>query len=208
MPDAFYDRDDPTYRYFLNVATYLPKSKGIIINTFHSLEPRIIEALMDGACVPNQLTPPIYCIEPLIVDAKDRAVGLRDASSECLAWLDLQPEKSVVLLCFGSRGTFSEVQLKEMAMGLERSSQIFLRVVKSPPDSNMTEPNLEVLLPEGFLERTKYSSLLVKSWEPQSSILRHGSIGGFVTHCGWNSVVEAVSCGVPMIAWPLYASSA
>ncbi|GMN26982.1 hypothetical protein TIFTF001_001495 [Ficus carica] len=148
MPDAFYDLDDPTYRYFLNVATYLPKSKGIIINTFDSLEPRVIEALMDGACVPNQ---------------------------------DLQPEKSVVLLCFGSRGTFSEVQLKEMAMGLERSSQKFLWVVESPPDSNMTEPNLE------------------------SAILRHGSIGGFVTHCGWNSVVGAVSCGVPMVAWPLYA---
>lgn len=60
-----------------------------------------------------------------------------------------------MLLCFGSRGTFSEVQLKEMAMGLERSSQKFLWVVESPPDSNMTEPNLEVLLPEGFFERTK-----------------------------------------------------
>ncbi|EXB64092.1 Anthocyanidin 5,3-O-glucosyltransferase [Morus notabilis] len=184
MPDALYDRDDPAYHYFLNVATCLPKSKGIIMNTIETLEPRVIKAIRDGACVPNEVTPPIYCIGPLIVDAKDRAVGLSDASLECLAWLELQPEKSVVLLCFGSRGKFSEVQLKEMAKGLEMSGQRFLWVVKSPLNSNRTEPDLEALLPKGFLERTKDRGLVMKSWAPQSAILRRESIGGFVTHCG------------------------
>ena len=91
-----------------------------------------------------------------------------------------------------------------MAIGLEKSNHRFLWVVKSPLNSN-TEPDLEVLLPEGFLERTKDRGVVVKSWAPQSAILSHESIGGFVTHCGWNSVLEAVTCGVPMAAWPLYA---
>jgi UDP:flavonoid glycosyltransferase YjiC (YdhE family) len=64
---------------------------------------------------------------------------------------------------------------------------------------------LDLLLPEGFLERTKDRGFLVNSWAPQVEILNHGSVGGFVTHCGWNSVLEALCAGVPMVAWPLYA---
>ncbi|PON83985.1 UDP-glucuronosyl/UDP-glucosyltransferase [Trema orientale] len=204
MPDALRDRDDPAYRYFLDVASRLPRLKGVIVNTFDSLEPHVIKAIIDGACVVSETTPPIYRVGPFIVDAKDRAVGFREVSFDCLAWLDSQPQRSVVFLCFGRRGSFSELQLKEMAIGLEKSNHRFLWVVKSPLNSN-TEPDLEVLLPEGFLERTKDRGVVVKSWAPQSAILSHESIGGFVTHCGWNSVLEAVTCGVPMAAWPLYA---
>jgi UDP:flavonoid glycosyltransferase YjiC (YdhE family) len=64
---------------------------------------------------------------------------------------------------------------------------------------------LDELLPEGFLERTKEKGMVVRNWAPQGAILRHNSVGGFVTHCGWNSVLEAVCEGVPMIAWPMYA---
>jgi UDP:flavonoid glycosyltransferase YjiC (YdhE family) len=55
------------------------------------------------------------------------------------------------------------------------------------------------------LERTKERGLVVKSWAPQVAVLNHESVGGFVTHCGWNSVLEALRAGVPMVAWPLYA---
>lgn len=103
-----------------------------------------------------------------------------------------------MFLCFGSKGTFSKEQFKEMAVGLERSNQRFLWVVRS-------QLELEVLLLEGFLERTKDRGLVVKSWAPQVAILSHESVGGFVTHCGWNSITEVVSYGVPMVAWPLYA---
>jgi hypothetical protein len=104
------------------------------------------------------------------------------------------------------------VQVKEIAHGLERSGQRFLWVVKKPPRDEKTkqaekytaEFDLEGVLPEGFLERTKDRGMVVKTWAPQVGVLRKEAVGGFVTHCGWNSVLEAVVAGVPMVAWPLY----
>jgi hypothetical protein len=120
----------------------------------------------------------------------------------------------VVYLCFGSRGTFSIPQLKEIAEGLERSGHRFLWVVKRPIQENhgmnqvantTGEFELSSVLPSGFIERTKERGLVVRSWAPQVEVLSRESIGGFVSHCGWNSVLEGVVAGVPMIAWPLYA---
>ncbi|TYH79950.1 hypothetical protein ES332_D03G099500v1 [Gossypium tomentosum] len=217
MPKPVLDRNDQVYHIFINNSMYLPKSAGIIINSFESLEPRAIKAIRDGLCVPDGPTPPLYCIGPLIADV-DRRSGARSnvagegAPDDCLMWLDKQPSKSVVFLCFGSLGLFSAQQLKEIAEGLERSEQRFLWVVRNPPSENLSvaikeqsEPDLNTLLPMGFLERTKEKGKVVKSWAPQVAVLNHDSIGGFVTHCGWNSVLESVCAGVPMVAWPLYA---
>ncbi|GLU05948.1 hypothetical protein SLE2022_230200 [Rubroshorea leprosula] len=104
-------------------------------------------------------------------------------------------------------------QVNELAIGLETSRQRFLWVVKSPHDkaTNATYFGVESIgdpfdfLPNGFLERTKGVGLVVPSWAPQAQILSHGSTGGFVTHCGWNSTLESIVHGVPLIAWPLYA---
>lgn len=100
----------------------------------------------------------------------------------------------------------------EIAIGLERSGQRFLWVVRSPPTKDQSkrlapppEPDFDCLLPVGFLDRTKERGMVVKQWAPQEAVLSHDSVGGFVTHCGWNSVLEAVCAGVPMVAWPLYA---
>ncbi|KAI7753364.1 hypothetical protein M8C21_023949 [Ambrosia artemisiifolia] len=199
------DRTSTDYSDFLEICKQLPKSIGIIINTFDSLEPKAIKAINDGVCVPDRPTPPIYCVGPLVASGGD-------GSHECLSWLDLQPSGSVVYLCFGSGGAFSSEQLKEIAKGLEMSGFRFLWVVRSPPSTKKEdrflpppEPDLDVLLPEGFLERTKDRGFVVKKWAPQVDVLRHKSVGGFVTHCGWNSILEAVCAGVPMVAWPLYA---
>ncbi|KAJ8621576.1 hypothetical protein MRB53_030105 [Persea americana] len=207
MPLPLLNRNLETYNGFLNLVEAFAKADGILINTFGALEPRAIQAISDGSCLPDAPTPPIYCIGPLI--AKEKGEG----GSECLHWLGSQPSRSVVFLCFGSLGLFSAAQLIEIAVGLERSGQRFLWVVRSPPSEDPTkrfllpppEPDLEALLPDGFLERTKGRGLVVKSWAPQMAVLSHDSVGGFVTHCGWNSVLEALWTGVPMAAWPLYA---
>ncbi|KAJ3684900.1 hypothetical protein LUZ61_014064 [Rhynchospora tenuis] len=205
MPLPMLDRDDKAYEGFVTMSESIPDYDGIIINTFKSLEPRVVDAISSGKCVPpGRPTPPIYCIGPLI--KSDEKHGGRD----CLSWLDKQPKLSVVFLCFGSLGRFSAKQIKEIAVGLEKSGQRFLWVIRSPPNpeklfEKLPEPDLDILLPEGFLKRTSDRGLVVKSWAPQIEVLRHDSVGGFVTHCGWNSVLEAVIAGVPMVAWPLYA---
>jgi UDP:flavonoid glycosyltransferase YjiC (YdhE family) len=66
-------------------------------------------------------------------------------------------------------------------------------------------PDLDALLPEGFLQRTRDRGMVLKMWAPQVEVLRHAASGVFMTHCGWNSVLEAVSAGVPMLCWPQYA---
>jgi hypothetical protein len=130
---------------------------------------------------------------------------------ECLRWLDAQPDDSVVFLCFGSMGTFPKKQLQEMATGLEKSGKRFLWVVRTPPSAEhkfgdpLPEPDLDALFPDGFLERTKNRGLVAKSWAPQVDVLRHRAIGTFVTHCGWNSTLEGITAGLPLLCWPLYA---
>ncbi|XBI61683.1 hypothetical protein VPH35_042444 [Triticum aestivum] len=185
------DRDGASYQALLNVSLNLFRSQGIFINTFRSLEPRAMDTILAGLSAPAGLsTPPVYCVGPLV---KSEEVDMK-RGDECLAWLDTQPKASVVFLCFGSLGRFSAKQTRELATGLEASGQRFLWV-----------PDLDVLLLKGFLDRTKGRGLVVKSWAPQGDVLAHHAVGSFVTHCGWNSVLESTMAGVPMLAWPLYA---
>ncbi|KAK4384922.1 UDP-glycosyltransferase 88B1 [Sesamum angolense] len=204
------DRDTTDYENFLNFAQNLPNSAGIIVNTFESLETKPLKAIREGKCNPGGDTPPVFSVGPLL--ATEGRQGGGGGIDDCLSWLDKQPSKSVVYLCFGSLGLFSAAQLKEIAVGLERSGQRFLWVVRSPPSDDKSkrylrppEPDLDSLLPAGFLDRTKDRGLVLKSWAPQVAVLNHESVGGFVTHCGWNSVLESVCAAVPMVAWPLYA---
>ncbi|KAL2921145.1 UDP-glycosyltransferase 88B1 [Bienertia sinuspersici] len=190
-----------SYNEFIKMAKTMIRSNGIIVNTFESLEVRAIEGLKQGKCVQECSIPPIYCVGPLIANGGGKNGD--EGRHECLRWLDTQPSRSVVYLCFGSGGAFSKKQIKEIAFGLEKSGVRFLWVVKNPP--NEDEPNLDLILPEGFLDRTKEKGHVVKSWVPQIEVLAHESVGAFVTHCGWNSTLEAVCAGVPLVAWPLYA---
>ncbi|CAM0882844.1 unnamed protein product [Alopecurus aequalis] len=197
--------DSETLPGILGMFDRMPRADGILINSFESLETRAVRALSDGLCVPGRDMPPVYCIGPLV------SGGGGDKEHECLRWLDAQPDKSVVFLSFGSMGRFSAKQLVEIAVGLEKSGERFLWVVRSPrsPDFKygdaLPEPDLEALLPEGFLERTKDRGFVVKSWAPQVEVLRHRATGAFVTHCGWNSTLEGVTAGLPLLCWPLYA---
>ncbi|RCV27234.1 hypothetical protein SEVIR_5G311100v4 [Setaria viridis] len=194
----------PGAKAILRALYRIPEADGILINTFESLETQAVRALRDGLCVPDHSTPPVYCIGPLVS-------GGGEKEHECLRWLDTQPDKSVVFLSFGSMGTFPKKQLEEIAIGLENSGQRFLWVVRSPrnPEAMLAqplpEPDLDALLPEGFLGRTKDTGLVIKSWAPQVDVLRHRATGAFVTHCGWNSTLEGITAGLPLLCWPMYA---
>ncbi|EES01435.2 hypothetical protein BDA96_03G310700 [Sorghum bicolor] len=207
MGATMQDRDSDVAKARLSQCARMLEARGILVNSFDWLEARALEALSRGLCTPGRSAPPVHCIGPLVLPGNRGGASERHA---CLEWLDAQPDQSVVFLSFGSLGTFSAPQLREIARGLESSGQRFLWVVRNPPEhrSNSGEPDLVLepsLLPEGFLERTRERGFVVKNWAPQSEVLRHRSIGAFVTHCGWNSVLEGIASGVPMICWPLYA---
>lgn len=117
-------------------------------------------------------------------------------------------------MALGSGGTLTSEQLTELALGLEMSKQKFILVVRKPSDSSAYGSFFNVgrdfddpvsYLPEGFVKRTAGQGLVVPSWAPQVKILRHEATGGFLSHCGWNSSLESLVHGVPMIVWPLYA---
>ncbi|CAL5002908.1 unnamed protein product [Urochloa decumbens] len=209
MLQSVQDKESEATKVRLYQFKRMAEGKGILINTFDWLEPKALKALHDGVCVPGKTTPRVYCIGPLVNTGNKSEDSGGGERHECLEWLDKQPKQSVVFLCFGSLGAFSAAQLKEMAHGLERSGHRFLWAVRSPREeqSQFPEPDLERLLPAGFLERTKDRGMgmVVKSWAPQSEVVRHEAVAAFVTHCGWNSTLEAMMAGLPMICWPLYA---
>ncbi|XP_042970898.1 anthocyanidin 3-O-glucosyltransferase 2-like isoform X2 [Carya illinoinensis] len=180
------------------------EADGIIINTFSELESQAVSSfLIDGI-------PPVYTVGPMIDHKGKTPAGDNQANhEEIMKWLDDQPPSSVVFLCFGSFGSFGEPQLKETALGLERSGHRFLWSVRLVSrDYELAKPtdahNLEEILPLGFLERNRGIGRIC-GWTPQVEVLAHKAIGGFVSHCGWNSILESLWHGVPIATWPLYA---
>jgi len=205
LPAAILDRNSLANRLFLALSEQMCESHGIIMNSFRALEPAATDAIVSGLCTPpERRTPPLHCVGPLMKLEKAGA-----NRHECLAWLDAQPDASVVFLCFGTMGRFSAEQTRQVARGLETSGQRFVWVVRRPPGEDSrgkpADPDLDALLPDGFLARTKGKGLVVPAWAPQREVLAHAAVGGFVTHCGWNSVLEAVMAGVPMLGLPLHA---
>ncbi|KAI6698802.1 hypothetical protein NL676_018921 [Syzygium grande] len=182
----------------LGCAQRFRETKGILVNTLAELEPRAIEALAGlGA-------PAVYPVGPILNIKVESKKGF-----EILSWLDQQPDGSVVFLCFGSKGTFEEHQAKEIAHALEQSGYRFLWSLRRPPAKGKLEPPCDYadpaeVLPEGFLNRTAGVGRVI-GWAPQVAVLAHSAIGGFVSHCGWNSTLESIWFGVPIAAWPQYA---
>ncbi|XP_015890471.2 UDP-glycosyltransferase 91A1-like [Ziziphus jujuba] len=108
-------------------------------------------------------------------------------------WLDLQKAGSVVYVAFGSEAEHSQAELNEIALGLELSELPFFWVLRSTRTYGSTR------LPDGFEERTRGHGFVCKSWAPQVNILGHDSVGGFLTHAGWSSVVESLQFGRPLV---------
>ncbi|CAN1145297.1 Putative UDP-glucose flavonoid 3-O-glucosyltransferase 3 [Linum perenne] len=158
------------------------KTKGILVNTVKEVESYAVDSLSRG------LNPKVY--------PEDTSQS-SSATNDVIQWLDDKPECSVVFLCFGSMGAFGGEQVKEIASALEQSGHRFLWSLRRRSDFNE-------VLPEGFLDRTEGVGKVI-GWAPQTAVLGHKAIGGFVSHCGWNSTLESLWFGVPMATWPMYA---
>ncbi|RCV13153.1 hypothetical protein SETIT_2G324500v2 [Setaria italica] len=204
LPTGLENRKIPTYKWFVYNGRRYMEASGIVVNTVAELEPRVLGAIADGQCTRGTRAPSVYTIGPVIPFTP--STGEKAAAHECVRWLDSQPPASVVFLCFGGTGSFTAPQAHEIAHGLERSGHRFLWVLRGQPEPGTklpTDGNLVELLPAGFLEETKGRGLVWPAKAPQKEILAHAAVGGFVTHCGWNSILESLWHGVPMVPWPL-----
>ncbi|KNA14805.1 hypothetical protein SOVF_104170 [Spinacia oleracea] len=124
----------------------------------------------------------------------------------CLEWLNKQQKDSVIYISFGSTTSMTDDQITELALGLEKSQQKFIWVLRKA-DTGDVFTSAEVRkdqLPEGYDERVKNRGMVVRDWAPQLEILGHPATGGFMSHCGWNSCMESISLGVPIAAWPMH----
>jgi len=188
--------DDPYSQFLSEAAEAEVNSWGAVVNSFHELEGNYVSSFesfyQNGAKA--------WCLGPLC---------LYDDSDECfyssldqhqheviMKWLAKHTETaSVIYVSFGTQAHISPEQLDEVAYGLEEAKVPFLWVVRSNTWS----------LPDGMEERVKGKGLIIRKWVDQPAILKHSAVGGFLSHCGWNSVLESLSVGVPILAWPMIA---
>lgn len=177
-------------------------ARGTLINTFEELEPWYVDSY-------KKVVNNVFCVGPAslcnkkldeMVDRGNKASI--DEHSNCLDWLDSMNPKSVIYACFGSLCHISFSQMKEIGLGLESSNVPFIWIIRG---LNFTLEVEKWLRDENFEEKVKGRGMIIRGWAPQVLILSHPSVGGFLTHCGWNSTLEGISCGVPMITFPMFA---
>lgn len=176
-------------------------SYGVIVNSFYELEPDYADHYRNVLNRRAWHVGPVSLCNRSVEEKVQRGKKAAIDEDKCLKWLDTKNPNSVLYVCFGSVSKFPSNQLHEIAVGLEASGQQFIWVVRK----GKSDEEIEEWMPEGFEERTKGKGLIIRGWAPQVLILDHEAIGGFVTHCGWNSTLEGITAGVPMVTWPSFA---
>ncbi|PWZ22471.1 Cinnamate beta-D-glucosyltransferase [Zea mays] len=178
----------------------IDRASWVLVNSFTELEPDVAAALPGVTPRPPELIP----VGPLIeVDEQHDGDGdgagsgavrgdLMKAADDCVEWLDAQAPRSMVYASVGSVVRLNAEEVGEMAHGLASTGRPFLWVVR---------PDTRPLLPEGFLDSVAGRGTVVP-WSPQDRVLAHPSIACFLTHCGWNSTLETIAAGVPVVAFP------
>ncbi|KAL1215792.1 UDP-glycosyltransferase 73B3 [Cardamine amara subsp. amara] len=176
------------------------KSSGVIVNSFYELEPDYADFYKSVIVKRAWHIGPLSLCSRGFEEKTERGKKASIDEAECLKWLDSKKPDSVIYISFGSVACFKNEQLLEIAAGLEVSGTNFIWVVRKN-DGNKGEK--EEWLPEGFEERVAGKGMIIRGWAPQVLILDHQATGGFVTHCGWNSLLEGVAAGLPMVTWPV-----
>ncbi|KAJ4960653.1 hypothetical protein NE237_020563 [Protea cynaroides] len=174
-------------------------SWGIAINSFTDLEGHYIRHLQKDLGHDR-----IWAVGPLQPPAHTERGGTMSVSAyDVMSWLDKREDKSVVYVCFGSQAVLANEQMEALAVGLERSGVHFIWCVKEATIGQVA--GNYGMVPDGFEDRVVGRGIVIRGWAPQVLILRHRAVGSFLTHCGWNSVLEGIAAGVPLLAWPMTA---
>ncbi|KAL4284660.1 hypothetical protein GQ457_16G005430 [Hibiscus cannabinus] len=177
------DFDAPVPALLHKMGQALPRATAIAANSYEDLDNTVVNML--------KLRFSMYLnIGPFNLVSSSTV----DDSHGCLDWLSKQEQASVVYISFGSVITPPPHELQALSEALEESECPFLWSFRGDPEKQ---------LPSGFLERTRPKGKIVP-WAPQQKILEHSSVGAFVSHGGWNSVLESIVGGVPMIFRPFF----
>ncbi|XP_068501953.1 7-deoxyloganetin glucosyltransferase-like [Phaseolus vulgaris] len=202
LPDYIRTTDANNFmlEYLIDMVDNVLKAPATVINTSEELESEALKAL-------SSMLPSIYPIGPFPSflnqspqnHLESLASKLWKEDTECLEWLKSKEPNSVVYVNFGSITIMSPEKLLEFAWGLANSKRPLLWIIR--PDLVIGG---SVILSFEFVNEISDRGLIA-SWCPQEQVLNHPSIGGFLTHCGWNSTIESICAGVPMVCWPFFA---
>ncbi|MCD9559065.1 hypothetical protein HAX54_016794 [Datura stramonium] len=196
-----HDDDSPPESYDLfsngnlySAGTSISRKQIGFCSLFDVLEKEVIDSLRSQYRIKTigPIIPSMY-LDKRLKDDKEYALSFFKPNSEtCMKWLDSRETGSVVYVSFGSLASLGEQQMEELASGLMTSNCYFLWVVRATEQDKLTEE---------FMSKSKEKGLIV-NWCPQLDVLSHRAVGCFFTHCGWNSTLEALSLGVPMVTMP------
>ncbi|TYI34260.1 hypothetical protein ES332_A04G189200v1 [Gossypium tomentosum] len=205
LPSLFklYKRSDPDWEFVKDGLLANAKSWGYVLNSFDALEGEYVQWLKTHVAHYRvfNVGPPSL-IGPDVSD-RGSSGSSSDLNDQVMTWLNQCPDGSVVYVCFGSQKLLRKEQMEALANGLEKSDTRFIWVVK--PGTTQQHVEGFGVVPDGFEQRTAGQGLVIKGWAPQALILNHKAVGGFLSHCGWNSVSEAIVGGAMMLAWPMEA---
>ncbi|OEL34316.1 UDP-glycosyltransferase 73C3 [Dichanthelium oligosanthes] len=183
-------------------ADYIERARaeadGVIMNTFEEMEPEYVAGYAAARKMRVWTVGPVSLYHQRAATLAARGNAIAIDADECLRWLDGKEPGSVVYVSFGSIAQAVAKQAVELGIGLEASGQPFIWVLRNAHEYDEAA--------RAFLDeleaRVAGRGLLVRGWAPQVLILSHAAVGGFVTHCGWNSTLEAVTAGLPVVTWP------
>lgn len=202
LPSVFrrYQETNPDSRVVKNSMIANISSWASVFSTFDALEGEFSEYLKESMGHDR-----VFQVGPLnLLGVRPNAMAGGKETSYILKWLDeCKEDESVLYVCFGSQKFFKKGQIEALANGLERSGVRFVWVTKPVTAQQLEDGYASV--PDGFEDRVSGQGLVVKEWAPQMEILSHRAVGGFLSHCGWNSMLEAVTAGVMIIGWPMEA---
>uniref|UniRef100_A0ACD5V2S8 Uncharacterized protein n=1 Tax=Avena sativa TaxID=4498 RepID=A0ACD5V2S8_AVESA len=181
---------------------------GMVLNTCRALEGEFIDEEAKSPEYAGQKIFSVGPLNPLLLDASKRMPG--QARHECLDWLDRQPPASVLYVSFGTTSSLLGEQAAEIAAALRDSKHRFIWVLRDADRGVITDVHEEgtesrhaTMLSE-FTRQTEGTGLVITGWAPQLEILAHDATAAFMSHCGWNSTMESLSHGKPILAWPMH----